>query len=105
MPVQCSQISWKNRIKKAELAGQNRIKKGSGESTRIPTPIPRAFFDGAAQLGTCACGVYIIPEAGQAYEIYWNGGPGSNNRAEVMALANVLSFWIYRMYKSMEIRK
>ena len=61
----------------------------------IPVPIstvyPCAYFDGDAQHGTCACGVFIIIEEGQVYYIHWNGGDGTNNKAEVMALAGLLS--------------
>lgn len=56
-----------------------------------PSGIPRAFFDGASQQGICACVVFIIPAVGQKYEIYWNGGTGTNNKVEVMALAGLLS--------------
>lgn len=52
----------------------------------------RAFFDGVAQHRICACGVYIIPSDGQQYEIYCNGGAGSNNKVEAMAPAGLLSF-------------
>lgn len=49
------------------------------------------YFDSAAQHGTCACGVFIIMEEGQVYDIHWNGGAGTNNKAEVMALVGLLS--------------
>lgn len=49
------------------------------------------FFDVAVQQGICGCGVFIIPNVGQKYEIYWNGETGTNNKVEVMALARLLS--------------
>lgn len=44
------------------------------------TVYPCAYFDGAAQHGSCACGVFIIIEEGQVYDIHWNGGVGTNNK-------------------------
>lgn len=53
---------------------------------------PQAFFDGAAQRGLCACGCFISMNEDQHFSIYWNGGNGSNNKAEAMALAGLLQF-------------
>lgn len=53
---------------------------------------PCAFFDGAAQQGMSACGAFIKTSDEQSFEIHWNAGQGSNNRAEVVALAGLLSF-------------
>ena len=52
---------------------------------------PCSFFDGAALQNSCACGFSIFPVDGQVFDIYWNGGPGTNNKAEVMALIGLLS--------------
>lgn len=49
------------------------------------------------------CGVYIIPKEGQQIEIYWNGGVGSNNKAEAMALASLLSFCDFLDIHKLEI--
>lgn len=54
--------------------------------------LPRAYFDGAAANGFCARGIFIIPCVDQSIKIFWNGGKGSNNKAEVMALAGLLYF-------------
>jgi len=63
---------------------------GRPRSSSISTT-PCAYFDGAAQQGICACGVVISIENAQAIEICWNAGPGTNNRAEAMALAGLLT--------------
>jgi len=52
----------------------------------------RAFFDGAAQRGSCACGVFISMSEDLHFSIYWNGGCASNNKAEAMALVGLLRF-------------
>ena len=61
-------------------------------TTSMTTGSPCAFFDGTGQHGICSCGVYIKIAGDQAIEIYWNAGPSSNNRAEAVALAGLLSF-------------
>lgn len=66
--------------------------KGQGD---VPSGNPRAFFDGAAQLNSCGCGVHIIMDEGLHYLISWNGGKGSNCMAEAMALARLLTFCIF----------
>lgn len=48
--------------------------------------LPTVFFDGAQQEGVCGCGAWIQMEGGERYHIIWNGGPGTNNKAEIMAL-------------------
>lgn len=88
-----------------ELAGTHRNRKERGEkatvnregtrmrcTTSMTLGSPRTYFDGAAQHGICSCGVYIKIAGDQAIEIYWNAGPRSNNRAEAVALAGILSF-------------
>lgn len=49
-------------------------------------------FDGASKNGRCGGGVYIHLAKEQSYHIYWNGGMGTNNRAEAMALHGLLIF-------------
>ena len=48
--------------------------------------IPALFFDGAQQNGICGCGAWLKLEGEERFHIIWNGGQGSNNKAEVMAL-------------------
>lgn len=53
---------------------------------------PRAYFDGAAKNGFCACGVYIAMTNDLQYSLYWNGGKGKSNKAKAMALHGLLLF-------------
>lgn len=48
--------------------------------------IPALFFDGAQQEGVCGCGAWLKLENGERYNISWNGGPGTNSKAELLAL-------------------
>ena len=48
--------------------------------------IPAIFFDGAFVDNSTGCGVWIKLSANERIHFYWNGGPGSNNKAELMAL-------------------
>lgn len=48
--------------------------------------IPALFFDGAQQEGVCGCRAWLKLENGKRYNISWNGGPGTNNKAELLAL-------------------
>lgn len=48
--------------------------------------IPAIYFDGASANGLTSCGVWIKISDKERYHIYWNRGPGSNNKAEIMAL-------------------
>lgn len=48
--------------------------------------IPAIFFDGAFVDGNIGCGVWIKLFDRERYHIFWNGGPGINNKAEIMAL-------------------
>lgn len=80
-----------------------RIRNGRDPLILSPTDPPCAFFDGAAQQGICACGVYIRTTNDQAIEIYWNAGSGSNNRAEAVALTGLLSFCIFLNIPNMKI--
>lgn len=68
-----------------------------------PTGIPRAYFDGAAQNGICACSVFIITMENQHIDIFWNGGKGSNNKVEAMALAGLLIFCDYLNIQYLQI--
>lgn len=82
----------RNRKERGQKATANREGIGMSPTTSTTTSSPCACFDGAAQHGICSCGVYIKIAGDQAIEIYWNAGPGSNNRAEAVALAGLLSF-------------
>lgn len=53
------------------------------------------LFYGTALRNACACGVSIIPVDGQSFDIYWNGGPRTNNKAEIMALTGLLSIFAF----------
>lgn len=44
------------------------------------------FFDGAQQEGICGYGACLKLEGGERYHIIWNGGSGSNNKDEILAL-------------------
>ena len=55
--------------------------------------MPRAFFDGAEQGGQCGCGVSI--SVNENCLIYWNGGRGSNSKAEAMALVGLIHFCLF----------
>lgn len=57
--------------------------------------VPRAFFDGAEQNGACGCGFFIIIDKDTNFSIFWNGGRGTNNSAEAMALAGLLYFCLF----------
>ena len=48
--------------------------------------IPAVFFDGAAANDTTSCGAWIKISEKERFLIHWNGGTGSNNKAEIMAL-------------------
>ena len=67
------------------------LKKHVGSSMDLSI-LPRAYFDGATMNGICACGVLIIPCEYQHIQISWNGGKGSNNKVEAIALVGLLSF-------------
>lgn len=69
-----------------------KVVKGMYHQTNAVYGFPRAYFDGAAQNNICACGVYIITQEDQAIELYWNGSPGTNSKAEIMALAGLIYF-------------
>jgi len=64
--------------------------KNSKNQRRVQFSFPRAFLDGVAQHGRCACGILISINEDQHFSIYWNGGKGTNNKAEAMALAGLL---------------
>ena len=48
--------------------------------------IPAIFFDWASAEGITGCGVWIKLSQRERIHIFWNGGPGSNNKAKIMAL-------------------
>lgn len=56
---------------------------------------PRAFFDGAEQNGSCGCGFLIMVNENFHFSIHWNGGKGSNSKAEVMAVVGLLKFCLF----------
>lgn len=60
----------------------------------IPS-FPCAFFDGAERRGICGCRVFILINDSCHFSIHWNGGKGSNSKAEAMALAGLLYFWSF----------
>lgn len=76
---------------------------GKMEISLEPSGDPRAYFDGATQNCYCACGVYIILMEGHHIDIFWHGGKGTNNKAEVMALAGLLIFCDYLNIHDMQI--
>lgn len=51
---------------------------------------PIGYFDGAAQQTNCGCGAWILLSPGCQYKLFWNGGSGTNMKAEVMALWGLL---------------
>lgn len=53
---------------------------------------PVGFFDGASQLSSCRCGVWLRISPTCHYKIHWSGGFGTNMRAEILALWGLL--WI-----------
>lgn len=57
--------------------------------------MPRAFFDGAEKHGSCGCGFHILADEDTQFLIFWNGGRGTNNMAEAMALAGLLNFCLF----------
>lgn len=59
------------------------------------TSFPAAFFDGAAQLGTCGCGFIIMINEYTHFSTYWNGGLISNNKAEAISLAGLLKLCLF----------
>lgn len=67
-------------------------KKKINDRNNILLEFPRAYFDGATQNGICAYGVYITMNEHQAFNIFWNGGEGTNNKAEAIALSGLLYF-------------
>lgn len=65
------------------------------KSQKMPSSLPRAFFDGAEQNGFCGCGFHIVTDEDSSFSIHWNGGRGSNMMAKVMALSGFLSFCLF----------
>ena len=59
---------------------------GSHRNKPHEIAIPAIFFDGASTDGNTGCGVWIKLSQRDRIHIYWNGGPGSKNKAEIMAL-------------------
>lgn len=44
------------------------------------------YFDGECKEIICGCGAWIRLENNDHYHIHWNGGLGTNNKVEIMAL-------------------
>ena len=61
-------------------------------SALLPLSFPRAHFVSAAKDDICACGVFIAISEDLYFSIFWNGGKGTNKKAEAMALHGLLSF-------------
>lgn len=49
------------------------------------------FFDGACRRRDCGCGVVIYMSPDICFHFWWEGGQGTNNKAEIMALWEVLT--------------
>lgn len=49
------------------------------------------FFDGACKQRHCGCGALIVIEPGRFYHFWWEGGRGTNNKANIIALWGILS--------------
>ena len=47
---------------------------------------PALYFDGAVVDGFTGCGAWIKISDRERIHIHWNGGPGTNNKAEIIAL-------------------
>lgn len=59
------------------------------DSIRIrphPISLPAIFFDGACKNGIMGCGAWIKPSQSERIQVRWNGGKGTKNLAELMAL-------------------
>ena len=65
--------------------------------------IPALFFDGAQQEGVCGCGAWLKLDNGERYNISWNGGPGTNNKAELLALWSGLLVALHLMIPCINI--
>lgn len=48
--------------------------------------LPVVYFDGALSDGVCSCGAWIKLDNNDQYHMYWNGGKGTNNKEELLAL-------------------
>lgn len=68
-----------------------------------PLLFPRAHFDGAAKDGNCACGVFISFSKDHHFSIFWNGGRGTNNKAEVMTLHGLLFFYSFMEFGPLKV--
>lgn len=47
--------------------------------------IPAIYFDGASAGGIMGCGVWVKKSQSERVHIFWNGGFGTNSKAEIMA--------------------
>ena len=53
---------------------------------------PEGSFDGASQHSICGYGSWLLLSPYCHYKLYWNGGGGTNTKAEVLALWGLLLF-------------
>lgn len=75
----------------------------SSDQSLENSPFPKAFFDGAEQQDSCGCGILIMVDENTQFSIHWNGGRGSNSKAEAMALTGLLNFCLFLNLKHVSI--
>ena len=73
-----------------EWASISRMEKSTKDLSKRLIPFqfqyPVGYFDGASQNSLCGCGVWLRISTGCHYKLFWNGGFGTNMKAEIMAL-------------------
>lgn len=52
--------------------------------------IPTVFFDGACKDGIMGCGAWVKISGSERIHLHWNGGLGTNNKAEFMSIWGAL---------------
>lgn len=52
--------------------------------------IPSVFFDGACKDGIMGCGAWVKISGSERIHLHWNGGLGTNNKAEFMSIWGAL---------------
>ena len=65
--------------------------------------IPSVYFDGACREGDMGCGSWIKLSQRERIHIHWNGGQGTNNKAEVIALWGGLRFAAYLQLQDIHV--
>lgn len=72
------------------------ISKPSANLSKRLTPraicYPLGYFDGTSHHSICGCGAWLLVSPDCHYKIFWNGGVGTNTKAEVLALWGLLWF-------------